>query len=97
MKDSVMATYLSVHLRNGKYVTTYVCGHVVLVARCSNIRKQNTCQKFTIWLVQISRFTIFEFFFCRDYSIRVFIFGDIEYLTKCYGLSGSSGKNFTNA
>ena len=31
-----------------------------------------------------------------DYTIRVFKFGDIEYLTKCYGLSGSSGKTFSS-
>ena len=27
----------------------------------------------------------------RDHTIRVFAFGDIELLTKLYGLSGSSG------
>ena len=32
----------------------------------------------------------------RDYTIRVFKFGDIEYLTKCYGLAGSSGKTFSS-
>ncbi len=26
-----------------------------------------------------------------DYTIRVFSFGDIEFLTKLYGLSGSAG------
>ena len=30
--------------------------------------------------------------YSRDYSLRVFFFGDIEFLTKIYGLSGSSGK-----
>ena len=35
---------------------------------------------------------VFLFFCCRDYKLRVFAFGDLEFLCKIYGLSGSSGQ-----
>ena len=38
----------------------------------------------------------FLFFCCRDYKLRVFAFGDIEFLCKIYGLSGSSGQQKTH-
>ena len=37
----------------------------------------------------------FLFFCCRDYKLRVFAFGDLEFLCKIYGLSGSSGQQKT--
>ena len=37
-----------------------------------------------------------SFIIHRDYNLRVFSFGDIEFLTKIYGLSGSSGKQIAN-
>ena len=31
---------------------------------------------------------------CRDYTMRVFVTGDYEFLTRSYGLSGASGKPY---
>ena len=32
------------------------------------------------------------FIYCRGYTVRLFMTGDYEFLTRMYGLSGASGK-----
>ena len=38
----------------------------------------------------------FFFLIDRDFTLRIFQFGDFEYLSKIYGLSGPSGKKINN-